>query len=295
MTELITPDELPRYVPGEMTMDSTPLGWDGVRVRGWRYTGLDVPIPPATDYMVVIYQDGATPMDRRCTGDWRREVVAPGSVSLLTRAAQSHWRWSDEIEVTHIYLSSSAVKDVAAQAYERQVREVALHDVLRAEDHVLAGIAACLTRESRQGGLGGRLYVESLKTQACVHMLRHYADVTFQVPVAFGALSQVQCRTLSEYIDANLDRNISLAELAGIAQLSVFHFMRKFRAAFGCPPHSYVMRRRIEQAKRQLARRDIPLKVVAADCGFADQSHMTRVFRRALGATPAEYRNSVAG
>jgi AraC family transcriptional regulator len=53
------------------------------------------------------------------------------------------------------------------------------------------------------------------------------------------------------------------------------------------------MRRRIEHAKRQLARRDIPLKVVAADCGFSDQSHMTRLFRRLLGTTPAEYRNSV--
>jgi AraC family transcriptional regulator len=55
------------------------------------------------------------------------------------------------------------------------------------------------------------------------------------------------------------------------------------------------MRRRIEHAQRKLARRDVPLKVVAADCGFADQSHMTRLFRRVLGATPAEYRRSVTG
>src|SRR5208283_175000 len=61
----------------------------------------------------------------------------------------------------------------------------------------------------------------------------------------------------------------------------------------GTPPHAYVMRRRIEHAKRRLARRDIPLKVVAADCGFSDQSHMTRLFRRLLGTTPAEYRTTV--
>jgi AraC family transcriptional regulator len=78
-------------------------------------------------------------------------------------------------------------------------------------------------------------------------------------------------------------------------QLSLFHFLRKFRTEFGCPPHAYVMQRRIEHAKRQMARRDIPLKVVAADCGFSDQSHMTRVFRRLLGTTPAEYRNAVSG
>jgi AraC family transcriptional regulator len=124
-------------------------------------------------------------------------------------------------------------------------------------------------------------------------MLRRYANVIFRVPTAHGGLSHVQCRLLTQYVDENLDRNISLADLAGVVQLSVFHFIRKFRTEFGCPPHAYVMRRRIERARRQLARADIPLKVVAADCGFSDQSHMTRLFRRLLGTTPAEYRLSV--
>lgn len=295
MSELITPDELPRWVPGELTVDSAPLGWDGVRLRGWRYTPLDVPIPGLCDYLIVAYQDGVTPMNRRCTGDWRREHVSPGSISLLTHAVQSHWRWSEEIEVTHLYLPAGAVADVAAQIYERSVRDVELFDVLRAEDPVLSGIAGSLTQESRRGGFGGRLYVDALKTQACVHVLRHYANVIFREPTSPRGLSRAQCRLLLEYVEEHLDQNISLSELAGVVQLSVFHFMRKFRAEFGSPPHVYVMRRRIEHAKRQLARRDIPLKVVAADCGFSDQSHMTRVFRRALATTPAEYRNSVTG
>ncbi|MBV8574042.1 MAG: helix-turn-helix transcriptional regulator, partial [Acetobacteraceae bacterium] len=228
-----------------------------------------------------------------CTGDWRRDHVAPGSVSLLTCAAESHWRWSDDIAVTHLYLSPAAMRDVAAQAYERSVKEVELRDVLRTEDPVLCAITACLTRESQAGGLGGRLYVDALRSQACVHVLRHYANVAFREPSGAGGLSQAQRRLLAHYVDENLDRNISLADLAGVVKHSVFHFMRKFRAEFGSPPHAYVMQRRIEQARRQLARRDIPLKVVAANCGFADQSHMTRLFRRVLGTTPAEYRNSV--
>ena len=294
MSELITPDELPRWVPGELTLDSAPLGWDGVRIRGYRYTPLDVPIPGTQDYLVVAYQDGATAMNRRCIGDWRREQVAPGSISLLTRAAQSHWRWSDDIEVTHLYLSVGAVADVAAQAYERNIQDIELLDVLRTEDPVFSAIVGSLARESRHGGLGGRLYVDSLKNQACIHMLRHYANVSFRQPATYGGLSPAQCRLLVQYVDENLDQNISLSDLAGVVQLSVFHFLRKFRTEFGCPPHAYVMQRRIEHAKRQMARRDIPLKVVAADCGFSDQSHMTRLFRRMLGTTPAEYRNAVS-
>jgi AraC family transcriptional regulator len=292
MSDLITPDELPVWVPGETTVDSAPLGWDGVRARGYRYTALDVPIPGVRDYVIVAYKDGATTMNRRCAGGWRNERVERGCVSLLTRAAQSHWRWGEDIEVTHVYLSPRTMAQVAAEAYDRHIKEVELRDVLRADDPVLVGIAASLAQEARESGLGGRLYVESLRNHACVHILRHYANVIFREPNRSGGLSHSQCRLLAQYFDENLDRNISLAELAGVVELSEFHFARKFRTEFGCPPHAYVMRKRIERAKAQLARRNIPLKLVAASSGFSDQSHMTRLFRRLLGVTPAEYRNA---
>jgi AraC family transcriptional regulator len=292
MSDLITPDDLPRWVPGETTVDSVRLGWEGVRTRGYRYSPLDVPIPAMREYMIVVYKSGATTMNRRITGDWRNEPVAPGCVSLLTHAAQSHWRWTEDIEVTHVYLSPQTMADVAAEAYERHIKDVELRDILKADDPVLMGIAASLAREAQAAGLGGRLYVESLRNHACVHILRHYADVVFQEPVRSGALSRAQRQLLDQYLEENLDRNLSLAELAGVVHLSVFHFTRKFRAEFGCPPHAYVMRRRIECAKTQLARGNVPLKVVAANSGFADQSHMTRLFQRLLGVTPAEYRKA---
>src|SRR5580692_12923525 len=100
MGDLVTPDDLPKWVPGEVTVDSARLGWQGLQVRGYRYAPLDVPIPGMRDYIIVAYKDGATTMNRRSTGEWRKELVAPGCVSLLTHAAQSHWRWSEDIEVT---------------------------------------------------------------------------------------------------------------------------------------------------------------------------------------------------
>ena len=292
MGDLVTPDDLPKWVPGEVTVDSAPLGWQGLRVRGYRYAPLDVPIPGMRDYIIVAYKDGATTMNRRSTGEWRKELVAPGCVSLLTHAAQSHWRWSEDIEVTHLYLSPGAMADVAAEAYDCHIKEVELRDILKADDPVLAGIAASLAQEARETGLGGRLYVDSLRNHACVHILRRYANVIFREPNRSGGLSHAQCRLLNQYFDENLERNISLAELAGVVGLSEFHFARKFRTEFTCPPHAHLIRKRIERAKAQLARGNVPLKVVAASSGFSDQSHMTRLFRRLLGMTPAEYRNA---
>ena len=238
MSDLITPDELPVWVPGETTVDSAPLAWEGVRARGYRYTALDVPIPGMRDYIIVAYKHGATLMNRRSTGDWRNEHVGPGCISLLTHATESHWRWGEDIEVTHLYLSSGTMAQAAAEAYDRHINKVELRDVLRADDPVLVGIAASLAQEAREAGLGGRLYAEALRNHACVHILRHYANVIFREPSRSGGLSYTQCRLLNQYFDENLDRNISLAELAGVVQLSEFHFARKFRNEFGCPPHA---------------------------------------------------------
>lgn len=118
--------------------------------------------------------------------------------------------------------------------------------------------------------------------------------VVFREYRSYGRLSQAQCRLVVQYIEEHLDQNISLQDLAGLAQLSVFAFIRKFRAEFQCAPHAYVLDQRVKHAQRQLARPDVPLKVVAANCGFSDQSHMTRVFRRVLNVTPAEFRRSCA-
>ena len=295
MSEPIGPEDLPRWVPGELTLDSVALGWNGLRLRGYRYAGSDVPVPALQDYTIVVYRDGVTPMHRRCDGAWRSETCHPGNASLLTRAARSHWRWSKPIEVAHLYLSPHAVADVAAEVFERDIEDIELRDVLKTEDPVLSQLTDALTREVRDGGVGGQLYVDALRTQACVHILRNYANVVFRAPGTRGGLTPAQRHLVQQHIEDNLHRNIGLAELALLAHLSSFHFARKFRSEFGAPPHAYVIHRRLEHARRQLARTSIPLKCIAANCGFADQSHMTRLFRQMLGCTPAEYRGATSG
>ncbi len=67
-------------------------------------------------------------------------------------------------------------------------------------------------------------------------------------------------------------------------------FARQFRGSFGRPPYAFVTARRLERAKSLLARTDAPIKAIAADCGFADQAHLTRMFRVTTGKTPAVFR-----
>lgn len=291
MTDPIKPEQLPRWVPGEITLDSGALGWQGMYLRGYRYGPSDVPVPPMQDYMIVVYGRGVTPMARQCDNRWRNERVVPGDVSLLTHRVHSHWRWSEGIEVNHLYLSPAELARVGSDVFDRDIEDVELFDVLKADDPCLAHMVWNLAAEASGPGVGGRLYADAVMLQTCVHVLRNYANVVFRTRDRAGGLSPRQRRQLLEYMRENLGAAITLADLAAVAGLSLYCLARRFRAEFGMPPHEFLVRERLDAAMRLLRRGDLPLKAVAAQCGFSDQSHMTRVFRRLTGITPGRYRS----
>lgn len=294
MSELISPEQLVQWIPGNLVLDSTAHAWDGITLKGYSYTDLDVEIPTMRDFMIVVYKGGVADMSRRSGGVWTSARVEPGIVSVLTRAEQSQWRWDNPIDVSHMYLSHTAMANVAGEVLERDIKDIEMYDLVRSEDKVLPALLTMLENELENGGFGGNLYVESLRNQLCVHVLRRFANIVFREQRAYGRLSAAQCRLIVQYIEEHIEQNISLDDLASLTHLTVSSLIRKFQTEFSCPPHVYVMRQRLEHAKRMLVRADVPLKVVAASCGFSDQSHMTRYFRRYLNSTPSEYRRSIA-
>jgi AraC family transcriptional regulator len=93
-----------------------------------------------------------------------------------------------------------------------------------------------------------------------------------------------------ELLDVCFDAAPSIHELAAEAGIHPVYFAAAFRRYAGCSVGDYVRRRRIEYARRRLADRDVPLSDLALEAGFADQSHLTRTFKRFTGMTPAQYR-----
>jgi transcriptional regulator GlxA family with amidase domain len=107
-----------------------------------------------------------------------------------------------------------------------------------------------------------------------------------------GGLAPWQLRKVTSYVEARLDRSIRNEELAALVRLNPSHFGRAFRNSFGEPPHEYVIRRRVELAQGLMLSTDAPLSEIALDCGLADQSHLTRLFRRIVGESPRAWRRA---
>ncbi|TPN37056.1 helix-turn-helix transcriptional regulator [Mesorhizobium sp. B2-3-3] len=109
-----------------------------------------------------------------------------------------------------------------------------------------------------------------------------------------GGLAPWQIKIVTTFITERIGLPIFLPELAQLAKLSTSHFSAAFKASLGTTPHSYIVSRRIQLAKDRMLHSDSPLCEVALDCGFTDQSHLSRTFRRVTGTTPNAWRRYTA-
>lgn len=288
--DLISVAELPQWVPGDILCASDELGWKDVAQRTFRYRGQDVEIPPPAFFLIVDYQQGATPMDREVDGRWTRTICEPGQFSLLSRSTDSHWHWTENLVVNHVYLSEPLMGRIASEMQGREIDRVELHDVLRGVDPVVSRLSAEIHHEAAHHGCGGALYAEAVSVQLAVHLLRRYATCCGKAPAQAGRLSARALARLAEYVDAHLHEHITIESMARVLGLGVWTLNRQLRQTCNASAYGFVVERRIERCQQLLRAGELPLKQVAAAAGFADQAHMTRTFRARVGTTPAEYR-----
>ena len=107
-----------------------------------------------------------------------------------------------------------------------------------------------------------------------------------------GGLAAWQLRNVVQHIDAYLGATIGLDALAEVARLSTGHFCRAFKVTTGETPHAFLIRQRVRRAQTLMLQTDDTLSHIAYACGLTDQAHLTRLFRRVVGATPLVWRRT---
>ena len=112
--------------------------------------------------------------------------------------------------------------------------------------------------------------------------------------IVAAGLPTWRVRRVTNHIEQNLDRPLPLAELAGVVNMTRFHFARLFRCSTGYPPHRFVLRQRVARACELLARSELTIAEISQRVGFRTPSHFTTVFRRVSGVTPSGYRTAQA-
>ena len=159
-----------------------------------------------------------------------------------------------------------------------------------ASDPVVHHLGLCLdTARSRPSEMSP-VCADHIASALDAYLRQAHNIVSLPPPAVRGGLAPWQLRQAKQILISRLDEPISLAELARACKLSPGHFARAFRQTTGQPPHRWLMVQRIEKAKQLLVNSTLSLAQIAQKCGFADQSHFTRVFAQLVQSSPGQWR-----
>jgi AraC family transcriptional regulator len=189
------------------------------------------------------------------------------------------------------YLPRAALEVIADEANAPRIRDLSYKPGVGVNDVTISSLGSLLLPALSHPDQANRLFLDYVLLAVGAHVAETYGGMRPVSRLVAGGLAPWQERRAKEMIAANLD-GVSLKELARECRLSTAHFSRAFRRSVGVAPHNWLIEQRIVLSKKKMRDDRLSLADVAAECGFSDQSHLTRHFVRIVGVTPGAWRRA---
>jgi AraC family transcriptional regulator len=252
-----------------------------------------VSVPPLEDAFLVAIA---------LAGDHRQRVFDGPRSEIRSHPADSlHIRHLDEDYSAHLCgpfdflffrVTRQALDAVAEESNSPRVTE--LRCPLAVQDPIAASLGRSLLPTLTSPGSANGFFVDHLALAISMHLAQTYGGLRSASPRPQGRLSRLQEKRAKEFLIRHAGDDISIASVAAECGLSRSYFIKAFKETTGTTPHKWLLAHRVRQAKELLAKDKIPIAEIAAACGFADQSHLTRVFTSVLGMPPGAWRRENA-
>ncbi|MEO1431451.1 MAG: AraC family transcriptional regulator [Cyanobacteria bacterium J06633_8] len=217
-------------------------------------------------------------------------LYGQGYMSITPANTPFFARWDSYDNYLQIRIKNRFIENVARETLEKDPNRLELISEFRTQSPQIEAISMMLLAELQQQNSANGLYIDSLTNVLAVNLLRQHAATKPQLPTYEGGLPLHQLQQILDYIDAHLDQDIKLADLAGLLDISQFHFSHLFKQSIGMSPYQYLLQQRVERAKQLLKQKDRLIVDIALECGFSSHSHLSRKFRQFTGITPKQYR-----
>ncbi|WP_158792043.1 AraC family transcriptional regulator [Granulicella sp. L60] len=234
---------------------------------------------------------GQVEMEWFCSGKSGMVRSVPGSMMLLPAGTRDSVIWHGATQRIVAGIEPALLKDAAEQMGIKGLCDFSLRWGFR--DERLELLLTEMNLEMRSGWAMGALYGDLVSMALSVALIRRYGELSNHIPERKGGLSRSHLNHVLAYIEENLESELRLEELAQLNSLSRFHFARSFRESLGETPYQYILRKRMQRAKRLLLSPNSTAAEVAKKTGFSDASQFIRMFRKATGVTPRAWQRGL--
>ena len=288
-----------KYGVAGLLASSATRGWSNLAAELRSHSGTIAWNNPQPDAEICVDVRGSrSVITRRLDGVIDSTVSERGTIWLRPAGVQEGLiDMSEPVPaILHLYLPTSLfLSDNLGEGFDTTAINSLRHEG-GFRDPLLAEIAYAIMFELEHETSVGRLLAETLALSLVARLIQNHAGASpsrLATPAVGEGLDRRRLARVLDYIEANLEGDLTVARLASVACLSQFHFARAFKAAVGQSPHRHVGARRLEHAKELLCDADRALVDIALALRFSCQANFTRAFRRATGQTPAQYRRSL--
>ncbi len=285
-----------KYPTSTLLRSSAGLGWSTIsaELRSHRASETPVIVPQDVELCLTVAGNDDGLVIRTGAGQRQETRSSTGSICLApVGIGDNQITLTAPIpEELHLYLPRTQFRKLADDfnipgeparsiRYAAGVRDEVIHQIG-------LSIMSAMTSETS----AGRIFVETASATLAARLLQEYCDngACKSLEPTTHRIDHARLRRALDHIATNLDREITLAQLAQVAGVSVFHFARTFTRTMGVSPSRYVSRMRLERAMADIAAGKLSLAEIAFKAGFSSQASFTRAFYRATGSTPGEYR-----
>ena len=267
------------------------LGWSSLYVSKQRERPYRDSYGALNDHLIIVHRDGPARVRRELYGERLDCVVQPGGLFVLPANREFTVELGSALSTIHLYVRAKLVQESAVELVRGDSDNIEIIPRLGEQDGLIAQVAQTACALMQQGVLGD-WFAESLARMLAVQLVCHHSNASLAPVKVNHGLSKARLETVDAFIEANLGDAVALPDLASAAGLSPIHFARQFKKSTGRSPHQYLLNARVETAKR-LLHSNLAIAEIAFRCGFSHQEHLTRIFGRFVGLTPAAFRRSV--
>jgi AraC family transcriptional regulator len=243
-------------------------------------------------HMLIVGRSQGIYQENRIDGKFhRRDSAITGDVLIVPAGVTNATVWTGDAEFSILTLCPKFVGEVAHDSIDPN--RIELIPRFAAFDPLIHQIGLSLKADIEAGYPTGKLFGESAATMLAARLLQQHSVRTPKLASDENGLSSYTLRQVLDYIRSNLSQDLSIIDLAQVAGMSPYYFLRLFKKSMHATPRQYIIQMRIDRSKELLRSKELSIADVALECGFSGQSHFTNVFRQLSGITPRAYQRSL--
>ncbi len=247
----------------------------------------------AQHHVLLNLKEGPQRVENERDGERRDFIFEKDEIVVTPAGVRSGWRWFVRSKCIVITLDPAKLERFAQSEVGVVLTGTQLQNLPQFKDPDICQAGTMLRDALAAGGVGAEVMFDALARVFLVKLIQKYADRS-EEEIRFSArFTAAHYKRVLDYVSAHFGDAITLEALAGEAGISPSHFSRLFKETLGKSPMQFVTGYRVEQSLKHLADPALTLSDIALACGFSDQAHFNRVFRRHQGETPGAYRQSL--